>query len=284
MIRTKKKYITWAIILIALTLLCVTAFWQGLTVTTYTETTGKITAPIRIAVISDLHSTIYGDKQETLIDAIRGQKPDVILLTGDIADDKVPHDGTVQLLSSIGGQYPCYYVSGNHEYWSGEIDAIKDMIRSYGVTILEGDTEILTLNDQKIRISGVDDPYAFISASTIKNETAKTWEEQLDACKSETGDNIYSILLSHRPERADDYQNCGFDLVLSGHAHGGQVRVPVILNGLYAPNQGYFPEYTGGRYPLGETAMIVSRGLCRNNLPRVFNPPELVIVELNPEN
>ncbi len=258
------------------------ALWQGLTVRIYTETTDKVSSPIRIAVLADLHDSMYGDSQDVLIQAIREQKPDIILLVGDIADDEKPHDGTRQLLSAIGGNYPCYYVTGNHEYWSGEVDLIKDMIRSYSVTILEGDTEIIQVGHQKLRLCGVDDPDGFHCSTYADHKIAENWQEQFDACKAKTGDNIYSILLSHRPELAEKYRDSGFDLVLAGHAHGGQVRIPGILNGLYAPNQGFFPKYAGGRYELGETIMIVNRGLSKSRIPRVFNPPELVIVNLEP--
>jgi len=112
---------------------------------------------------------------------------------------------------------------------------------------------------------------------------AGNWQEQFDACKAEVGDGIYSILLSHRPELTEKYKDSGFDLVVAGHAHGGQVRIPGIINGLLAPNQGYFPKYAGGRYDMGETVMIVNRGLQKDSIPRVFNPPDLVIVSLKPE-
>lgn len=280
--KIKKKYIVWIVVLTVLAVLCVSAFWWGLTVKVYTETTDKLSSPIRMAVLTDLHSTFYGDNQKTLIIAIRKQNPDVILLVGDIADDERPHDGTKQLLSVIGAEYPCFYVAGNHEYWSGEVDLIKDMIRSYGVTVLEGDTELIEIRNQKVQLCGVDDPDRFSPTYFVDNGTAKSWQEQLDACKAEADDNIYSILLSHRPELAEEYRDSGFDLAVAGHAHGGQVRISGILNGLYAPNQGSFPEFAGGRYELGKTTMIVSRGLSIGRIPRVFNPPELVIVNLEP--
>ena len=91
------------------------------------------------------------------------------------------------------------------------------------------------------------------------------------------------MLLSHRPELVDIYRGSGFDLVVSGHAHGGQVRIPGLVNGLFAPCQGWFPQYAGGVYALGSTTLVVSRGLCRNELPRVFNRPELVVLTLSPQ-
>lgn len=278
----KKKALIWGIIIAAFALLCVAAFWQGLTVRTYTETTDKVSAPVRLAVLTDFHDSSYGDNEKALIEAIRKQDPDVILLVGDLADDERSHDATEQLLAAIGPEYPCYYVTGNHEYWSNDITAIKDMIRSYDVTILAGDTEIIQVGGQSLRLCGVDDPDGFRSAYRTDHDAAESWQEQFDACKAQTGDGLYSILLSHRPELTDEYQDSGFDLVVAGHAHGGQVRIPGILNGLYAPNQGFFPKYAGGRYALGDTVMIVSRGLSKSRLPRIFNPPELVIVNIEP--
>lgn len=108
------------------------------------------------------------------------------------------------------------------------------------------------------------------------------WLEQFRACQALTGDSRYTVLLSHRPERTECYRDSGFDLVVSGHAHGGQVRLPGMINGLFAPHQGAFPDYAGGLYALGSTTLVVSRGLCRNLLPRVFNPPELVALDLLP--
>lgn len=283
-LKHKKKYLTWGIVIVAFALFCVAAFWQGLTVRHYVETTDKVLSPIRIAVLTDFHDSSYGKSEKTLIAAIKKQDPDLILLVGDIADDERSHDATEQLLSAIGSEYTCYYVTGNHEYWSNEINAIKDMIRSYGVTVLEGDSKIVQVGEQKIRLCGVDDPDGFRSAYHTDHDAAESWQDQFNACKAQTGDDIYSILMSHRPELVEEYQDSGFDLVVAGHAHGGQFRIPGILNGFYSPNQGYFPKYAGGRYELGNTTMIVSRGLSKSRLPRIFNPPELVIMNIKPAN
>lgn len=257
----------------------IAAFWQGLTVRRYSIETEKISAAVRMAVLTDLHSSRYGRNQETLIRAIQEQHPDIILFAGDIADDKLPHDNTKLLLAAIGQNYPCYYVTGNHEFRTGEVKKIKGMFRSYGVIVLEGTAESVLLNQQTLRICGVDDPSGF---SLRKDRIAAGWKKQFQACQASAEGGVYTVLLSHHPELTSYYWNSGFDLVLAGHAHGGQVRIPGILNGLFAPHQGIFPAYAGGRYQLGETALIVSRGLCRNHRPRVFNPPELVIVDLLP--
>lgn len=258
------------------------ALWQGLTVKQYNVNSDKIKSPVRIMAITDLHSTIYGSKQKNLIEKIQTYDPDVIILVGDIAVDKVPHKGTKLLLSAIGRKYPCYYVTGNHEFLSGEVTYIKEMIRSYGVTILEGNSSLIEVDGQQIRIAGVDDPYGFNGYAYYEDGITDEWRGQFNNCNEETGDGIYSVLLSHRPELTEIYKNSGFDLVVAGHAHGGQVRIPGILNGLLAPNQGLFPKYAGGLYELEDTTMVVSRGLSRNIIPRVFNPPEIVVIDLEP--
>ena len=132
------------------------ALQTHLKVQTYKLESSKITSPVRLAVITDLHSTIYGENQEELVALLKAQNPDAILLSGDIADDEVPHDGTKQLLDAIGDTYPCFYVSGNHEHWSGEYEKIAEMIASYGVTVLEGETTELDVNGNVIQIAGVE--------------------------------------------------------------------------------------------------------------------------------
>lgn len=283
----RRKYA--AVFGLLLAVVCfMTAFSQKLAVRYYVEETDKVTEPVRLAVLTDLHSTFYGKDQEELIRTLGSQDPDAVLLTGDIADDEVPHDGTKALLSVTGIQYPCFYVTGNHEYWSGEAEEIKEMIASYGVTVLEGESSLLSVNGQEIRICGVDDPDGFGRWFGLDSGAMAGWEEQLVNCRLALDGEHYSVLLSHRPELVSYYthqpgaETAGFDLVTAGHAHGGQVRIPGVLNGLLAPNQGWFPKYAGGRYELGDTVMIVSRGLCRNLLPRIFNRPELVVVDLIP--
>ncbi|MCM1328608.1 MAG: metallophosphoesterase [Ruminococcus sp.] len=256
------------IILGWLLIIAAVALDEGLTVPVYEIKSGKIKKPLRIVLLTDFHSSSYGKNQQVLADVIDGQKPDIILLAGDIAEDVRPHKHTEELLAQIAEKYPCFYAVGNHEEWSGECGKIKEMFRSYGVTVLEGDSHILDFDGQKIRVSGADNSLP---------------EEQLSACANNAGDGVFTVFVSHRPDRVDEYSGKGFDLVVSGHAHGGQVRVPGLLNGLYAPDQGLFPKYAGGRYTLadGSTEMIVSRGLCKNILPRVFNPPEVVVITIN---
>ncbi len=247
-----------------------------LTTRSYTLETSKISENVRLLLITDLHSTKYGDNQSELIMAIDKAKPDVLLLGGDIYDDVRNNDNTRILIKNIANKYPCYYVSGNHEYWSYKIGEIKQEIRNMGVSVLEGSGENIDVNNQNIFLCGVDDP----DCSKSEYGESKDWYKELSDCNNSVNENQYSILLSHRPERANDYKNCNFDLILSGHAHGGQFRFPPFINGLYAPHQGFLPKYAGGEYDLGNSKMIVSRGLMITYIPRIFNPPELVVVDI----
>ena len=144
--------------------LAVWALWTGLAVRTYTLETAKLDQPVRLLLLTDLHSTVHGRDQQALIDLVRAQAPDAILLAGDIADDEVPHRGTELLLEAVAGEYPCFYVTGNHEFWAEDTEEILEMFRRYGVTVLAGTWSDLTVRGQTIRIFGVDDPEGFEAA------------------------------------------------------------------------------------------------------------------------
>ena len=252
-----------------------TGFRLDIAVRQYTQRTAKVPAPLRLVVVADLHSSWYGEDQAELLALIAAQQPDALVLVGDIVDDKRPREGADAFLRQIGAAYPCYYVAGNHEFWSDKAGEIKAFIRSCGIRVLEGEADLLRVGEQAICIAGVDDPDVAAGNDDV-------WQLQLEACRDARDDSLYTVLLSHRPERVDAYAESGFDLVLCGHAHGGQVRIPGLVNGLYAPDQGLFPAYAGGEYRLGATTMIVSRGLSKKLLPRVYNRPELVVVDILP--
>ena len=255
------------------------AFDVRLRIRRYTIPTDKVTREIRILLITDLHSCKYGEREEELLQAIAREKPDLLLLGGDIYDDVLPDANVRYFLEGIEGKHPCYYVTGNHEYWSGRIKKILELFRSHGVNILQGESALVRLGDQELFLGGLDDPSA---SWYIRN--SPDVKEQLEHISQEIPQGKYRILLAHRPESIDLYAKYPFDLVLAGHAHGGQWRIPGLINGVFAPNQGWFPKYAGGKYQVEDTAMIVSRGLAREStrIPRIFNPPELVVITLVP--
>lgn len=276
---TKKRIIKASILAVTLAFL-VAAFYNGLTVTNYSVMSDEISSPIRIVLLTDLHSTIHGNNQKDLIDLVIKQNPDVIMLAGDIADDETPIKGTELLLDGLKGVAEIYYVTGNHEYWSSSIEDIKESIQDSGVTILSDEYSQISINGNRIIVAGVEDPARvnYYDSNYNQSYSMRKAFSELDEIDG------YKILLAHRPERIEQYKLYDFDMVLSGHAHGGQVRIPFILNGLIAPNQGLFPKYAGGVYEHGELTHIVSRGLSFNLfLPRVFNPPEVVVIDLLPK-
>lgn len=255
------------------------AFYHGLVVRNYTISTDKLAdgKSMRIVLISDLHNHIYGENQTELVSLIKKQNPDLIALVGDIADDEVPIVGTEQFLEGIKDLAPIYYVSGNHEFWADDIEDIKAVIKRYGVTVLENDYETILIKDCPIIIAGVDDPEIVVSEKPWFD-----WEQGMLTAFAGLQDRPeFKILLAHRPERISLYKKMDFDLILSGHTHGGQVRIPLLLNGLYAPNQGWFPKYAGGLYEHDSLTHVISRGVSFNpRLPRIFNPPELVVIDI----
>ena len=259
-------------------------FYNRLKVVRYTIGGAFGSGNIRIALVTDLHSCDYGEDQRELVDAIEAEAPDLLLLGGDIFDDDIPDDATVSFLRGVQGKYPCYYVTGNHEYWSGQNGFEKKMalLKEYGVVRLSGDMAVLSIKGIQVNLCGVDDPYAWADNGYPIENKDSSYQEQVARVAALAKDGRCTILLAHRPELLDVYSQYDFDLVLCGHAHGGQWRIPGLLNGLYAPNQGLFPGLAGGQYEKNGTVMIVSRGLAREStgMPRFYNRPELVIIDL----
>ncbi len=284
MSRMKKKPKLLPAIPVVLACLILPGFISSLRIVRYETSARGLSRPVRIALVTDLHSCAYGRGQRRLLDAVEEQAPDLILLGGDIFDDKLPDEKAVAFLREIGRKYPCYYVTGNHEYWSGEAGFREKMARleECGVRRLSGEAVSLDVNGAAVDLCGVDDPDAWGSDGGYAEFETGSFREQLMQAASQADKGQFTILLTHRPEKLELYAENGFDLVLAGHAHGGQWRIPGILNGLYAPDQGLFPAYAGGIYRFDGTVMIVSRGLAREStlVPRFYDRPELVIVDL----
>ncbi|MBO4403763.1 MAG: metallophosphoesterase [Treponema sp.] len=253
---------------------------------------------LRIVQISDFHSNDYGEHCEKIVNKVRELSPDVIFLTGDIFDFDRPQNKSVQnvkeLLNGIKELCPFYYVSGNHEYYTNHNDEYSFLIEEYGGVVLKNTAALFITESGNVIVAGVDDPFADIDGESRDKalDDRASYKKRLLLVKEKAEllkneDTLFTVLLAHRPEYAEDYAELGFDFVFSGHAHGGQWRFPGI-NGLYAPNQGMFPEYAGGQYELkkdgSETVMIVSRGLSYQSprIPRIMNSPEIVVVDVNP--
>ncbi|TCT17156.1 hypothetical protein EDC18_101454 [Natranaerovirga pectinivora] len=234
-----------------------------------------------IVQISDLHNKNFGKNQIKLLNKIKEIGPDIIVVTGDIIDARHT-DIDIAMTFIYGGVKiaPIYYVSGNHEARSGVYNTLREQLEDAGVTILDDNALELVLNDSSIQLLGLSDP-AFIPFSYMDNPINDVIGRRLNELNSPSENNTFKILLSHRPELLEIYVDNKVDLVFTGHAHGGQFRLPFI-GGLFAPNQGFFPKYTSGAHSVEETTMIVSRGLGNSIFPlRIFNRPEIIVVKLN---
>lgn len=278
MFEQKRKYI----ILIIVASFLAAAFYNGLVVRTYDVSTDKLEAgqSLRIVLLSDLHGYSYGKEQSALIDKVKEQEPDFIALPGDMLDRNRPPDAAFDLVKGLEGYVPIYFVTGNHEIDESDDYVrhdVKDVFRSHGVIVLENEAETVTINGIDLIIGGAEDPLR-----TYAEDLYGSWEQDvLTALADIDTDETFSLLLSHRAEQVEIYAALPFDLVLSGHAHGGQVRIPYLMNGLYAPDQGFFPKYAGGLYEHETFDHVIGRGFnYRISVPRIFNPPEIVVIDV----
>lgn len=268
----RKKYIKSALVLLIVIALLLFCSYQNrhLETTYYTYKAEQLGADLegyRIVQISDLHNVKFGKNNQKLVDRIRECEPDMIVLTGDLVDSNHTNvDRAVQFVDEIVKICPVYYVTGNHEYWldTYEYEKLMDGLASAGVVILDNQVVEISRGDAKFRLVGLDD----------KSLADGTLEALLSDEKELT------VVLAHEPQYLARYAGTGVDFVLSGHAHGGQFRLPFV-GGIVAPDQGFLPEYTAGEYYMNGTEMIVSRGLGNSVIPvRLFNYPEIVCVEL----
>lgn len=230
----------------------------------------------RIAHISDLHNAEFGSENAKLLQKISETEPDIIAITGDLVDSNHTNiEVAINFAQKATQIAPVYYVSGNHEAWLSRYGALRDSLEAAGVTVLEDDAIHLIHNGSTITLLGLSDP-EFSEGSSMLDEIAAMTALKL----SEMTEDGHTVLLSHRPELFETYVESGVDLVLSGHAHGGQFRLPLI-GGLIAPDQGLFPKYDAGLYSEQGTNMVVSRGLGNSIIPiRFNNRSEVVLVEL----
>jgi len=273
------------IIFFILILACLASIWisyNWLTVTHFTVRSSKISEPFRIVLVSDLHEHQFGRDNEKLAEKIREQSPDLIIIDGDMINgDSENADTAVELVRALKETAPVYYSFGNHEYSYMEAghEDLTEELEAAGAVVLNYQSIDIDVKGNQIRLGGLYE-YGFETGmqSEEENERAIPYlEEYADTDR-------YLIMCAHRPESFypwDMADQWGIDLVLSGHLHGGQVIIPGV-GGLYNSLDGFFPKFDYGQYKLGDSDMVITRGLGSNPkmLPRFNNPPEIAVVEV----
>ncbi len=232
----------------------------------------RITEKIRFALISDLHSSAYGEGQSELIKAVREHEADAVLYAGDIFDSREDDGRTKELLEGL-SDIQSFFVTGNHEMKHTDAEANRETVRSYGITVLQGEEKTAVIRGQKIAFCGVDDSY----------DSEEEFQNQIERIK-DAKESCYRVFLMHNPERTSVHGYVTADLTVSGHVHGGQWRLPFVNRGLVSPKKTLFPKYSSGHYRIGAGDLVVSRGLSKTStrIPRIFNRPEIVFIDLRP--
>lgn len=233
----------------------------------------------KIIHISDLHSKEFGKDNKTLLQKIAKEQPDLILITGDIIDRRNYNEGpSVYFAKECASIAPVYFSTGNHEMWSGKLNGLEEKLNSIGINVLRNESKQIRIGDESIYILGIDDPAVYRT-----KEEGEVLIKNIKKSLKNVPKDSFRILLSHRPERVDIYKDSNINLILCGHAHGGQIRLPFV-GGILAPGQGFFPRYEEGMHNIGNSIIEISRGLGNSSFPlRVFNRPELVVINLKKE-
>lgn len=283
---TKKAKMILCTLTALLFVLIIWTIWgnTALAVNTITISNSRIPTSFsgfKIAQVSDLHNAEFGENNARLLKLLSKNEPDIIVITGDLIDAQHTNiDIALNFVKEAIQIAPVYYVTGNHEASLSQYDRLKDGLESVGVSVLDDRVVELERDGEKITLIGLSDPDFTIKSDVFEEVPAMVRTKLKDLISNKSG---YTILLSHRPELFQSYADCNVDLVFSGHAHGGQFRLPLI-GGLIAPNQGLFPKYDAGLYSDQNTNMIVSRGIGNSIIPfRFNNRPEIVLVELKAE-
>lgn len=263
-------------------IICILLGWgnKAITVTEFKVTDENIPSAFsgfRIAQVSDLHNAEFGKGNSKLIAMLKETEPDIIVITGDMIDSRRTNiDISLDFAEKAVEIAPTYYINGNHEQRISQYEQFRDSLSELGVTVLEDEKVKIQKGEDSISLIGLIDP-AFKVDWVTDDQTIIV----KDALDSLTDDEEYQILLSHKPRFLSVYAESGVNLVLSGHVHGGQFRLPFI-GGLFSPDEGLFPKYDGGLYTEGDTNMIVSRGLGNSIIPlRINNRPEIVVAEIS---
>lgn len=228
----------------------------------------------RVVAITDLHGRSFGEGNVRLLEAVDAANPDIITLVGDIVDEKSDLSMLPALCEGLAAIAPTFYVTGNHEWRLEALPEVLQTMEDCGVTVLANDYRTLTLGEAQILLAGVHDPNGPYDMTTPA--------ELVDTIRASYPDH-YLLVLNHRNDALDTWASLGADLVLSGHGHGGVIRIPFV-GGLVGTDRSLFPEYDAGLYTSGKTTMAVSRGLGYTGPHiRLFNRPELMILDLQQE-
>lgn len=240
----------------------------------------------RFVLISDLHNKVYGDRNDRVINAIHKINPDFIVLAGDLVTSKVKEDMTpgIELVNALSRQYRIYYGLGNHEskmqkdteHFGGKFDQLMKAVSGKNVWVLQNGA--IDLPEYNIRITGLDLDLDYFAHFRIRKMRDNYLQDTLPGYDNRK----CNLLIAHNPDYFEDYAGWGAHLVLSGHVHGGIMRLP-FLGGVIAPSYRIFPKYDGGVFRSGASVMLLGRGLGSHTLPfRFFNPAELYEVVLKP--
>lgn len=269
--------------LAVLVLLVATGAWllwdnRRLDLTSYEVTVDQLPPAVerlRIAQVSDLHAAGFGDFRHRVVSSVEEAQPDLIALTGDLVDHRTTEiDSVLDMAEQLQAIAPAYFVLGNHEADSPVLEELLVGLETRGIVVLRDEAVQVEIDGAELTVAGLDDP----RVRAVRREEPREPSAVLAAL--DLPEDSPTVLLAHRPELLEGYLGSGVDLVLSGHAHGGQVRIPWV-GGLYAPHQGAFPQLSEGVHERDGTTMVICRGLGNSIAGvRVNNPRELVIVEL----
>ena len=247
----------------------------------------RIKKPFRAVVLSDLHNNQYGKDNERLLETIREQNPDAIWIAGDIltASRKTKYNRAIALLKELAAQFPVYYANGNHEH------RLKLYPKEYGDAAVKYEKELKEIGIDRLVNRHVVLPEIGITiyGSEIDKyyyrrfHVGKMDDHYMKGLLGKTKKQQFTVLLAHNPDYFPEYAKWGADLVLSGHVHGGIIRIPFVGKGVLSPAVRLFPKYDGGLFYEENSTMILSRGLGIHTIPfRLFNPGELHVVDLKP--
>ncbi len=279
-------------VILVLAVVCIISIWHASThfhKVYYRLSSDKISKPVKFVLLTDLHDKEYGEENSRLLKAIEEERPDAVLVAGDMVTARPEKEGhykdiSLRLMQKLTRQYPVYYGLGNHEAKMGwnkklfgnQYECFMEELTAAGVRILQNEYE--TMSGLPIRIYGLDMAQIYYKRSKQTPMNSTYLQEQLGSAE----ETYYNILLAHNPAYFEQYAQWKPDLVLSGHVHGGLVRLP-FLGGVISPSLQIFPKYDGGRFIKGKVTMILSRGLGFHSVEfRMWNPGELVVIEVLP--